>query len=273
MGTRRGAPAARFEPTGLGLLAGAANVVMQLSHPAVGHGVVESRVEGGQLFAHPLKRTRTTLTYLAVALLGDEDDRRFYRAAVDGAHRHVHSTPSSPVAYDAFDRRLQLWVAACLFVGIEDIDRRCRIGGDPAGAEERYRNAATLGTTLQVRPEDWPPDRAAFEDYWHAGLATAAIDSTVRRYLDDLVGLRFLPPPVPQLLGPLHRAVTAGFLPPQIRALMGYRWGAAEQRRFDAATQVLFAGSRWLPGPLRRFPFNALLLDARRRHRLGRPQL
>ncbi len=40
--------------TGVGLLAGAANVVMQLSHPPVGHGVVESTVSSGQLLRHPL---------------------------------------------------------------------------------------------------------------------------------------------------------------------------------------------------------------------------
>lgn len=33
--------------------AGAANVIMQLSRPGVGHGVVESTVESGNLMKHP----------------------------------------------------------------------------------------------------------------------------------------------------------------------------------------------------------------------------
>ena len=100
--------------------AGAANVIMQMSWPEVGHGVVESKVDSGNLMKHPWKRARTTFQYLAVAILGSAQDRAAIREAVDGAHRHVKSTPQSPLQYNAFDRELQMWVAACLFVGLED---------------------------------------------------------------------------------------------------------------------------------------------------------
>src|SRR5215469_14213811 len=69
--------------------AGAANVIMQLSWPEVGYGVVESKVDSGNLLKHPWKRARTTFQYLAVAILGGPADRAAFRAAVDGAHRHV----------------------------------------------------------------------------------------------------------------------------------------------------------------------------------------
>lgn len=52
----------RKSMTGIGLLAGGANVIMQLAHPAVGYGVFESRVETGQINRHPVKRTRTVPT-------------------------------------------------------------------------------------------------------------------------------------------------------------------------------------------------------------------
>lgn len=93
---------------------------MQLARPAISHGVVESTVESSQIFKHPTKRARTTLTYLAVATLGTEQDKKRYRKAVNGAHAAVHSSPNSPVAYNAFDPRLQLWVVACLYKGVED---------------------------------------------------------------------------------------------------------------------------------------------------------
>lgn len=63
--------------------AGAANVVMQMSRPGVGHGVAESTVESGSLMKHPWKRARTTFQYLAVAVFGDEGDRPAYREAVN----------------------------------------------------------------------------------------------------------------------------------------------------------------------------------------------
>src|SRR3954453_2099683 len=110
---------------GLGaILAGTANVIMQLSRPPVGYGVLESPVESGQVMRHPVKRFRTTFTYLAVALLGTDEERAAYRGAVDVVHRQVRSGPDSPVPYGAMDPRLQLWVAACLYRGAVDVHER-----------------------------------------------------------------------------------------------------------------------------------------------------
>ena len=55
---------------GVALLAGPANVIVQLARPGVGYGVMESRVESGRVGLHPIKRARTTFTYLAVATGG-----------------------------------------------------------------------------------------------------------------------------------------------------------------------------------------------------------
>lgn len=146
---------------GVAALAGPANVIMQLAMPAVGYGVYESRVDSGNLFRHPVKRTRTTLSYLAVAALGSPTDRKAYRRAVGRAHARVHSTPDSPVAYNAFDPVLQLWVAACLYKGWEDVQH---IYGDPSIiCEETYRAGAVMGTTLQVPAKMWPATRADFK--------------------------------------------------------------------------------------------------------------
>jgi len=93
----------------------AANVIMQLASPAVGYGVLESPVDSGNVYKHPLKRARTTGTYLAAATLGTDADRALIRDEVDRVHALVRSTKSSPVSYNAFDPRLQLWVAACLY--------------------------------------------------------------------------------------------------------------------------------------------------------------
>jgi uncharacterized protein (DUF2236 family) len=46
----------------------AANVIMQLASPSVRYGVLESPVDSGNVYKHPLKRAHTTGTYLAAAL-------------------------------------------------------------------------------------------------------------------------------------------------------------------------------------------------------------
>ena len=101
MQTRSPAELLDASMVGAGLLGGTANVIMQLARPAVGHGVVESTVESGRLDLHPVKRTRTTLTYLAVVAIGTEEERRLYRRAVDRSHAQVRSTESSPIQYNA----------------------------------------------------------------------------------------------------------------------------------------------------------------------------
>ncbi|EHR51198.1 hypothetical protein SacmaDRAFT_2962 [Saccharomonospora marina XMU15] len=256
---------------GAGLLAGGANVIMQLAHPGVGYGVVESRVDDGNVFKHPARRTRTTLTYLAVAMLGTDEERKAYRRAVNRQHKQVYSTESSPVSYRAFDPELQLWVAACLYRGIEDV-RRIFVGEvDDETADEIYASSEALGTTLQVRPEMWPADRAAFERYWEQALEKISIDETVRGYLYDLAMVRFLPRPLSMLLGPFNRFVTTGFLPQRFREEMRLDWSPRHQRRFDRFMKVLAAVVMRQPRVLREFPYNFYLWDVRRRMRKGKP--
>lgn len=254
---------------GVAALAGSANVIMQLSLPAVGYGVYESRVDTGNLFKHPVKRTRTTLSYLAVAVNGTAADRKAYRVAVGKAHARVTSTPDSPVTYRAFDPALQLWVAACLYRGWEDVQR---IFGDPAEiTEDAYRQAAVLGTTLQVPAEMWPATRADFERYWQDTVSGLTVDPVIRDHLMAIARLEFGGPVVARLAGWWSEILTIGFLPQEFRDLMGVSLKPWQQRLFDAHNRAVRAVLPYLPRPVRSFPFNALLADVRWRIRTGRP--
>jgi uncharacterized protein (DUF2236 family) len=252
-------------------MAGPANVILQLARPGVGYGVMESRVESGNLFRHPLKRTRTTFTYLAVALLGDTEEKLAYRQAVNRSHAQVHSTAQSPVRYNAFDPELQLWVAACLYWGLVDAYQRLFGPLTPAQEAELYRLAEPLGTTLQVRPGMWPADPAAFREYWETNLARVHIDDAVRAFLMRLVNVEFLPRPLRLLLAPLHRLVAAGFLPPELRAQMRLQWGPRQQQRFDHLLAANVFVNRMLPRPLRQASIRLVMWDFRRRRRKGLP--
>lgn len=263
-----------LEIDGVGaLLAGTANVIMQLSVPPVGYGVVESKVESGQVTRHPLKRFRTTFTYLAVAMLGSDEERALYRSAVNRVHAAVRSGPDSPVPYNAFDPQLQKWVAACLYVGALDVRDRLHGPMDDELADRFYQEASRLATTLQVPPAEWPPDRVAFGRYWEEALSRVSVDETVREYLDGLIQLRFLRLPLParRASAAFSRFVTTGFLPPLFREQMRLPWSASDQKRFDRLVSAVAVLNRFLPPVLRSFPFNACLLDMRLRARLGRP--
>lgn len=260
---------------GVALLAGPANVIMQLARPGVGYGVYESRVDSGRIDLHPIKRARTTFTYLAVATRGTEAQKAAYRRAVNTAHAQVYSTDESPVKYHAFDKDLQLWVAACLYKGGVDIQRIFIGEMDDETADEHYRDSATLGTTLQVPLEMWPADRAAFDKYWQESLDQVHIDDTVREYLFPIAAGRIrgvrLPNAVQRRLDAANLLITTGFLPQRFREEMRLPWGAAHQRRFDRLMTVLRTANDLAPGFIRQFPFNVLLKDLDRRIRTGKP--
>jgi uncharacterized protein (DUF2236 family) len=260
---------------GLALLLGPANVIMQLARPGVGYGVLESRVESGRIDLHPIKRARTTFTYLAVAMAGSEAQKAAFRRAVNGAHAQVYSTADSPVEYNAFDRDLQLWVAACLYKGGVDFYRMFVGELDDEDADRHYREGMVLGTTLQVPPEMWPPDRAAFDRYWQLQLDKVHIDDTVRDYLYPIAVGRVravtLPEPLRRLPESLALLLTTGFLPQRFRDEMRFSWDAAKQRRFDRLIAVLRTVNNLMPEFIRRFPFNVLLWDLDRRIKAGRP--
>lgn len=259
---------------GLGLAAAGANVVMQLSRLPVGHGVAESPVESGRIDEHPLKRTRTTLAYLVVALTGTDEEREALRREINAVHRRVHSRPDDPVPYDAMDPELQLWVAACLYKGVEDVQRVLHGGElDDETAEALYRYSARLGTTLQVPEERWPSDRAAFQRYWEDGVARIEMDDLTRPYLQGIARASFLPAPLRWVLGPVVQLQTMGFLPQPFRDELGLPWGPRHQRAFDTMMRAWAAVDRRMPRAVRQFPFNAYRWDTRRRIRQGRTVL
>jgi uncharacterized protein (DUF2236 family) len=250
--------------------AGAANVIMQLSRPGVGYGVVESKVDSGNLLKHPWKRARTTFQYLAVAIIGTPEDRAAFREAVNSVHRHVQSTPDSPVRYNAFDRDLQMWVAACLFVGLEDTYQLLRGEMTAEQSEQFYRSAWTLGTTLQVSEDQWPPTRAEFDDYWVRACAEVSMDDHVRNYLLDLLNLRMINPVLGLPFRPLLKFLTVGFLAPVFRDAMGVQWNDFRQGLFESLFLVVAFANRFLPVFVRQGGSYVLLADVRRRIRKQR---
>ena len=113
-----------------------------------------------------------------------------------------------------------------------------------------------------------------FEEYWAHGLAAATrtgMDDDTVRMLRDLLEARVLPFPVSALLAPLVRFYNTGFLPPEVRALLGLEWSGTQDLWHAASLRVIGAALTPLPDALRCFPFNALLLDVAVRRRLGRP--
>ncbi|MBB0997739.1 oxygenase MpaB family protein [Dietzia maris] len=252
-----------------------ANVVMQLANPAVGHGVVESRVDRGRGDLRPIKRARTTAQYLAVANLGSDSDRRFFHEAVHRIHARVTSTASSPVRYNANDAGSQLWVALCLVRYYTD--QWQMMHGPLTGAEldRIIEMARPLGTTLNVPEARWPATWAEYEKRFADGLEAVEIDDTVREYLQKLADFRVLEVRMKQLgtlahktVGPWNLSMTKFAVPRRIRDEMHWEITPGDLRRRRMVLALTSVLEKVFPRPLRAY-YALNIADLRVRRRLG----
>ena len=249
------------------LLLGAGRaLLLQLAHPLVAAGVAEH----SRFTEDPLGRLRRTLAPMYALVFGDAARRAAAAGRLEAVHARVRGRLRAAVGpfaagtpYDAADPALRLWVHATLvdsalatharFVGPLDADTRARY----------YAGTRALGRAVGV-PDEWLP--ATLEDFtrWMAGeLAgeTLTVGPDARAAAAAVLRPRA---PLLRLPMPLVALVTAGMLPPRLRAAYGLPWSrgrAVVLATLAGAIRVLRPA---LPAPLRLVP------EARRAERAAR---
>lgn len=218
--------------------AGAA-VAWQLADPGVGRGVARH----SQTLRRPFSRLRATMSYIYAVSLGTDEDRAAIARHVNRAH-----VPVQGEGYNAFDRDLQLWVAATLYRGAVEM-YTLFVGPVPAASREAvYRQAWAFGRTLQVDDAQWPATADAFEMWWESRQASLRVDDEVRAYLQAVLSGGapwYLRPALP-----LQAFVTRALLPAHVRAMFGLPWTAVDARRWQRfqrwAPRLYWMQPRWL---------------------------
>lgn len=244
------------------LLLGAGSTVLnQLAMKGVGLGVAEHSTT----LARPVDRLRTTLTYVYVMTMGTQAERDTIRRLVNKAHTTVRSEGR----YSAYDKDLQLWVAATLaHNGIFIYEKT--FGPLSASSRERiYRDSQILGNALQVEPHMWPETLADFEAYWKESYDRMESDPSVRAYAARLLDTRGQPLVFRPFL-PLQDLMTRGNLDPHVREILGLSWSERDQRRYDRFWGLFPPVYRRVPRILRQLPPRLILAEMRLRLRLKR---
>lgn len=241
------------------IAAGGRSILLQIADPAIGHGVARH----SDFTARPLDRLRGTLTYVYAVTYGTPEEAAAATRRVNQAHGPVrgHGDDGSP-AYNAFTPELQLWVAATLYDSAITMHELIYGPLDKAVADRVYHDYAELGTALQVPPELWPRDRAAFRVYWNESLTRLRTDATTRGVAMQLLRPRSGPAWL-RLGMPLGRLLTVGLLPAEVRPLFDLPWSAAAQRRFDRSMRLIAAVYPVLPRRLRHWPKEHFLRSLR----------
>lgn len=159
----------------------------------------------------PLERLQATMACVYAVSLGTDAQRATIARHVNRAH-----APVKGPGYSAFDRDLQLWVAATLYRGALDVYHLFEGPVPPADRGSLYRQAWRFGSTLQVEDSQWPPDVAAFDRWWDEQLSQLSVDQQVRDYMHAVLDGRHAPWYLRPAM-PLQRFVTRGLLPPALR--------------------------------------------------------
>lgn len=244
------------------LLLGAGSTVLnQLAMKGVGLGVAEHSTT----LARPVDRLRTTLTYVYVMIMGTDAERETIRRLVNKAHASVRSEGR----YSAYDKDLQLWVAATLAHNGIFIYEKTFGPLSASSREQIYRDSQILGNALQVAPEMWPATLADFEAYWKESYDRMESDPLVQSYVAKLLDTRSQPLLLRPLL-PLQDLMTRGNLDPHVREILGLTWSESEQRRYDRFWKVFPPIYRRVPRILRQLPPRLILAEMRLRMRFNR---
>lgn len=233
------------------LLAGAGRaILLQVADPRVGHGVADH-----SNFAHrPQDRLRATLSYVYAVVYGTDAQIMAVRRAVNRAHAPVRRQPhGESKGYNAFDADSQLWVVATLYDTAVTVYQQVHGPLEDETAERMYRDYARIGTALQLPPDKWPADRAAFAAYWDAHIATLQPDDKARKIARDLLYPSAAPASM-RLVMPLARFLTAGLLPEHVREGFGFTWGPRQSRRFNQTMRVVGLLYPRLPQRIRHWP-------------------
>ncbi|WP_327589084.1 DUF2236 domain-containing protein [Nonomuraea sp. NBC_00507] len=252
------------------LVAGSA-LVLQTMHPAVGAAVAEHSTYKDD----PWGRLTRTLESVQKWVYGDgpAEGERLRRM-----HSTIGGVDEQGRPYHALNGEAWAWVHLSLFERFIALNRS--FGTPLTVAQERrfYAESRQLGAILKVPEREMPADLDAFWHYFDDMVADRLeAHPTALEVLSVLRGtpappglprpLRRLWTPVGVGSGEFNHFVTVGTLPPAVRAKLGLRWTAREERRLRHLGHAVAVLTPRLPERLRYMP---IAYHARKAARISR---
>jgi uncharacterized protein (DUF2236 family) len=243
------------------VLGGGRALLMQVAHPLVAAGVSDHRDPDRV----PWDRLWGTLDAVLTIVFGDGDQVSAVGDRIASIHRRVVGEREGR-PYRALDHELLTWVHATLVdSAIVTWERLVR----PMHSSTRaryYEEMKAFAGVFGVPQDALPADLGAFDRYLAAVVPSLDVTPEARRLASNV-----LSPPTPPALRPavaLHRLVTVGLLPPELRRGFGLSWSAAQERSFSVLAGLLRGGVPLLPAGVRRWPH---AVNALRSEPAGRP--
>lgn len=232
-------------------------LIMQVSHPTVGAGVLEF----SDYKQDPWGRLLRTLDYTYSMVYGGPELASQIGRRVRDMHKQIKGVKPDGERYHALEPEAYAWVHATLVDAIVQGHREFGRRMTHDEVERFYAHWRRSGRLVGVRERDLPEGWAAFRAYFDRMVEERLeANQAVRDVLETLS--QPAPPPLPFLgdgawrLARLPAArslelVTIGLLPPLLRERCGLEWTPARERRFRALGRASRALTPVLPGRLR----------------------
>jgi len=227
-------------------LGGTCALLMQLAHPQVAAGVRDhSRFE-----EDTVGRLRRTLDLTMTIVFGPRAAAMQAVRLINARHRTIEGA-----GYSALDPDLLMWVHATLvYSGLRTY--RAFVGPlSAADANRYYQDTKEIGVLLGIPREMYPANLEAFDAYLD-GLIEGS-ELTVGADTREM-GWLVLQPRIRRVPGvaflPMH-IITAGLLPPRLRADYGLHWGGAQRVAFATGRLALARLVAIAPEPIRWLPY------------------
>jgi uncharacterized protein (DUF2236 family) len=246
----------RFNRETVNFLGAGRAVLLQLAHPAVAYGVDEHSVTKVDLQG----RFQRTFMNVFSMVFGDLDLALGSARRVYEVHERVVGTIAEDVGtfsagdeYYANESGALLWVFSTLIdtaMKVQDLT----IGPMPLREkQEFYVDSKQFARLFGIPETEIPEDYAAFKHYVSSMLSgpELAVSTPAR----EMSGFLFLPP-LPGL-GPLmelYKIITAGLLPPRLRAGFGLPFGTKEKWLYRRALTAAGVAATRMPKVLRYLP-------------------
>jgi uncharacterized protein (DUF2236 family) len=223
---------------GVLLLGGGRALLMQIAHPAVALGVHRHSNFRRDGYGRLLR----TLRLLMALVFGSQPQAEAAAASI----RRAHAGVAGP-GYNANDPSLQLWVWATIVdtaVVMHELMLRPLFEEESAAY---YADMVAVAEVLGLRQVDLPLSLADLRRYVDTMSATVLVSPEARAISAELFRPRWLMWPLQQL--------TAGLLPPRMRAQLGLGWGDRRERALRLALRTARLCLPLVPLSLRSAPW------------------
>jgi uncharacterized protein (DUF2236 family) len=240
----------------VGWLYGQRSLLLQATHPLAFAGL-SANTDGKDM---PFRRLAHTAQTMEVVFFGSREEADRETARVRRLHEHVKGKIEAPAgphpagsAYRATDPEFLLWILGCLADSAQDIYERFVRRLSDGEREGFWQDYLLVGELFGLEREHAPVTYADYRAYMDERLASEdlfVIDEAREIALKVAFEL-----PLPAYRRPALSVINfmvLGSLPERVRELYGLRWGARQERGFEALARTIRLSRPFTPRVLRR---------------------